>query len=399
MEASVSQGKKSRTGFVNSLSGLYYRENTRTHKENRKSANEYLTQTKNDLQLKVAFAFDILKMSGTNGSCETKMSFISFNENYYRRRLEALENRPLSRNDIYEAQQLLKVLDDLTDEGYTRLNSCMENDFSCLTRLRALLKKAGASPIPVGHNGLFKTSYCAQESELNEILDRLITQARRTGYTSDNLFLKDIYEYSRWIGYEEDTAYVFLLRDMLLPCLYFKSRYDKSVYPWLISRMFLKDISGIENVDDEIRLPIYEALESGCTAFEDFSAFCKGRMLAVLDKHSELKRILLDLLGTVKEKKIIIAESGYAGTIPMMLKALDERVSFRLYTTAPFLYDTYRDILFCHRYEDMRKFETVYSHNLLLRYSSYRDGRFYVNLSEEDEILNSSLGEVKRFIG
>ena len=48
------------------------------------------------------------------------MELISFNENYYRRKLEEYENKNLSDADICEAKQLLKVLDDLTDEGYTR---------------------------------------------------------------------------------------------------------------------------------------------------------------------------------------------------------------------------------------------------------------------------------------
>ena len=59
------------------------------------------------------------------------MGFISFNENYYRRKLEDYENRLLSDADIYEAKQLLKVLDDLADEGYTNLNDQMEAHFSC----------------------------------------------------------------------------------------------------------------------------------------------------------------------------------------------------------------------------------------------------------------------------
>lgn len=325
------------------------------------------------------------------------MGFMSFNEKYYRQKLEALENKALSNDDIYEAQQLLKVLDDLTDEGYTNLNSQMENDFSCLTRLRTLLKNAGASPIPINHGRLSNTSYHTEEFELNELLEVLITKAQGIGYTSDNPFVKDIYEYSQWIGYEEETAYVFLIRDALLPCVYFKSRYDKSIYPCLISRRFLEDITGIENVDDDIRLPIYEALESECTAFEDFCDFCKSRMLTVLEGHSGLKQILLGLLGSIKEKRIIVVESGYAGTIPMMLKALDERVSFKLYTTAPFLNETYKNLLFCRRYEDIRKFETVYSQDLLIRYSSFHNGGFYVNLSEEDVVLNNSLGEIKSF--
>ena len=56
------------------------------------------------------------------------MGFMSFNENYYRRKLEECENKILSDTEIREAKQLLKVLDDLTDEGYTNLNDTMEAD-------------------------------------------------------------------------------------------------------------------------------------------------------------------------------------------------------------------------------------------------------------------------------
>ena len=327
------------------------------------------------------------------------MGFISFNEAYYRRRLETLESRPLSNDDIYEAQQLLKVLDDLDDEGYTNLNTRMENDFSCLSRLRGLLEKANAFPIPIAHGRFSNTSYHTEKCELSEILDVLIRKAKSAERISDNPFLKNIYEYSQWIGYEDDTAYVFLLRDALLPYVFFKSEHRKNIYPWLIGRSFLEDISGIENVDDDIRLSIYEALESGCMAFGDFSAFCKSGMKAVLNRHGELKRILSGLLGTIKENRIVVVESGYAGTIPMMLKAIDDRVDFRLYTTAPFLYETYKDYIFCRRYEDIRQFETVCSQDLLFRYAAYCDGRFYVNISEEDAVLNNSLAEIKRFAG
>ena len=43
------------------------------------------------------------------------MGFISFNEDYYRRKLEGYENGILTDADIYEAKQLMKVLDDLAD--------------------------------------------------------------------------------------------------------------------------------------------------------------------------------------------------------------------------------------------------------------------------------------------
>lgn len=327
------------------------------------------------------------------------MGFISFNETYYRQRLEALESKALTRDDIYEAQQLLKVLDDLADEGYFTLNDRMESDFSCLSRLRAVIRSAGAAPIPLEHDRLEETAYSAQEFELRELLDGMITEAGKAVRSTDSPFLKDIYAYCKWIGYEEDTAYVFLLRDALLPYMYFKSRHCERAYPWLISRRFLEDIAEVDNVDDDIRLPIYEALESGCRAYGDFCAFCKDGMLRALERHSELKQVLCGLLRSIKEKNIVVVESGYAGTIPMMLKALDDRVSFKLYTTAPFLYDTYKDVIFCRRYEDIRKFETVYSQDMLLRYSSYRDGKFYVNLSDDATVRNRSFEEIRYFMG
>lgn len=326
------------------------------------------------------------------------MGFISFNEKYYRDRLELLENKTLSNQDIYEAKQLLKVLDDLADEGYTNLNYRMEKDFLCLTRLRNLLKDSGASPFRIDNKVLMNASYSNEEYELNSLIDRLIESEEKVDYSSKNSFIKRIYLYSEWIGYEEGTAYIFLLRDTLLPYVYFRARHYKNIYPWLISRKFLENITNIENIDDDIRLPIYEALEIGYVEFKDFCGFCKEKMLSILNDHIALKRLLLHLLASVKENKIVVVESGYAGTVPMMLKVLDDRVNFKLYTTAPFLYETYKQHIFCRRYEDIRRFETVYSQDQLLSYSSYRDEKFYVNISEDEVVKRKSLEEIKYFI-
>ena len=326
------------------------------------------------------------------------MGFISFNENYYRRKLEEYENKILSDADVCEAKQLLKVLDDLTDEGYTNLNDRMEADFSCLTRLRAVLHKSGTGPFPVDHERLTDTVYGREEYELEGLLGNMMEEAGNYSSVSANPFLEEIYRYCEWIGYKEDTAYVFLMRDALLPYVFFGSRGRDNIYPWLISRRFLEDITETEYVDDDIRLPLYEALESGHIQFDEYSAYCKERILPVLNEHRELKTILLDLLGAIRQKRIIVIESGYMGTIPMMMKALDDRVDFRLFTTAPFLYETYHDSIFCRKYEDIRKFETLYSQDLLLKYSSFHDGRFHVNISADRSVKNNSLSEIKKFL-
>ena len=310
------------------------------------------------------------------------MGFMSFNENYYRRKLEEYEKKILSDADICEAKQLLKVLDDLTDEGYTNLNDTMEADFSCLTRLRAVLHRCS------------DTVYGKNEYELEELLGNLIEEARNHSSVSGNPFLEEIYRYSKWIGHEIDTAYVFLMRDALLPYVFFRSRGRDNIYPWLISRRFLEDITETEYVDDDIRLPLYEALESGHIQFDDYSAYCKERILPVLNEHPKLKTILLDLVSSIKQNRIIVIESGYMGTIPMMLKALDDRVDFRLFTTAPFLNETYKDRIFCRKYEDIRRFETLYSQDLFMQYSSYSSGKFYVNVSADESVKEKTISEI-----
>ena len=322
------------------------------------------------------------------------MGFMSFNENYYRRKLEEYENKILSDAEIREAKQLLKVLDDLTDEGYTNLNDMMEEDFSCLTRLRAVLHRCGVVPFPIDHERLSDTVYGKNEYELEALLGNLTEDAGSHNGVSANPFLEEIYRYCEWIGYEEDTAYVFLMRDALLPYVFFRSRGRDNIYPWLISRRFLEDITETEYVDDDIRLPLYEALESGQIQFDDYSAYCKERILSVLNEHPKLKTILLDLLSSIKQNRIIVIESGYMGTVPMMLKALDDRVDFRLFTTAPFLYETYQDRIFCRNYEDIRKFETLYSQDLFMQYSSYCNMEFYVNVSVEESVKEKTLSEI-----
>lgn len=326
------------------------------------------------------------------------MGFITFNEGYYRRALARLENKSLSADEVYEAKQILKVLDDLADEGYTTLNHHLESQYACLSRLRQIIKKAGDAPFELNHDRLPKTQYGDKEYELISLIDHLRSDASAQKTHFNSTFLTDIRNYCDWIGYTKETAYVFLFRDALLPYLYYRSKGRENLYAWMINRSFLQDVTGVPEVDDDIRLPIYEALESGHVSFEEYHAYCKDRILSVLEQHLELKKALSGLLLSIKEKKIVVVESGYCGTIPMMLSAMDDRVTFRLYTTAPFLYETYKNDIYCRRYEDLRKFETLYSQDLLLQYSSFCENRFYVKVSESQAVRERALTEMKYFI-
>ncbi len=326
------------------------------------------------------------------------MGLVEFAVKYYSDKLDEYENNHLKKENIYEAKQLLKLLDDLEDESETHLNELMESEFSCLTRLRTLLDKYGEEPFPIDHERLQSTTYGDEEYELTELLEILGKKAGAVTEPSKNPFLNDVIQYCEWIGYSEDTAYVFLLRDSLLPYMYYYTRGRKDIYPWLLSRRSLEEITATPSVDDEIRLSLCEALENGHIEFDEFSSFCRSGIVSALDNHQELRACLTGLLGSIDKEHIMIVESGYIGTLPMMLKALDERIDIRLYTTAPFLYETYSDRIFHRRYEDMRKFETIYSHDLLMRFSSFHNGKFYVNKSVDDNVNKMSLAEIKKFL-
>lgn len=326
------------------------------------------------------------------------MGFLTFNEKYFVDRLHYFENRDLSECEVYEVRQLLKVLDDLADEGYTVLNDYLEEKHQCLSRLKSILANHGEKPFEISFHRLPDVCYGKEEHELCGVVERLIDNAGEHRTVSDHYFVRELKNYCEWIGYEEGAAYVFLLRDALLPYVYYRCRNRGNLHPWLIGRTFLEQITGIKNADDMIRLPIYEALEEGITDYTEYKEYCRKKMKAVLDHYPDLKRILLELLGTIASPEIIVVESGYCGTIPMLLTSLDERVDFRMYTTAPFLYELYKGRIFNRKYEEIRSFETLYSQDLLMKFSSYRDGKFMVKLTDNRTAIRQSYAETAAFL-
>lgn len=319
------------------------------------------------------------------------MGFISFNEKYYLEKLNYYESKELNKEELTEAKRLLKVLDDLEEEGYTKLSARLESLFGCKYRLNGILAKYGQKPFPA--QTPHKTAeYDDKEWEAAAFFDRLIkSKCNCPDYKND--FLKEIISYSQWIGYSEDTAYIFLLRDAFLPYVYFKSRGRQHLYPWIIGRAFINQMADSVAADDEFRLPIYEALEEKIFDFSSFAAYCKKRILKTPNKYPVLKKVLFGLLSGVHEEKICVVESGYCGTIPMLLSALDKRVDFRLYSTAPFLFKTYEEKIFCRKYENIRKFETLFVNDALFAYSRF-DNDFYIKTTADKYILQMALSEI-----
>lgn len=320
------------------------------------------------------------------------MGFLSFHETYYMQALKRLEGRALSKDELYEAKQLLKLLDDLLDEGYPLLSSALEEKCRGVSRLRAILEAHGETPFPLRNEGLPRIEYGEAETEIEAVCGQLAKRVRKGAAPADEPFLADLRGYCRWLPKAADTAYVFLLRDAFLPYLYFRQSGQGNLHPWVLNRDFLTRIAGA-GADDRLRLPIYEALEAGVSDEGEFAAFCKPRIRQVLSEHPALEQALLGLLCGVQAEKILVVESGYCGTVPLTLAALDDRVDFRLYTTAPYLYGVYREKIYCRRYEQIRAFETLYAQDALMKFSDFRNGRFYVRTAADEEIWKKAAGE------
>lgn len=325
------------------------------------------------------------------------MGFISFSLEFYKNELQKLHTSAVSGETIYRAKQLLKMLDDLLDEGYTELNNKLEQTCSGVSQLRTYLKENRAEPFPVYCKPYPSTEITyGRPCELTEAIEKLVGNAEKSTDICNDVFLPKLVDFCKWIGYEEDTAYIFLLRDTLLPYIYYQSKNRKNIYPWLLGRKTVATLTGTDNADDEIRASIIKALEFGkCNNYDGFCGMVLPDMRSVLKKYPKLEQSIITLLGEIKEKHIIVVESGCSGTFPMMLMSLDSRVDMRMFTTYPYLLNIYGNKIYSPKYEDSRLFETLYSQDLYFRFSGFGGGKFFVEKCSNKEIEKHAAAEIK----
>lgn len=322
------------------------------------------------------------------------MGFLSFNEKYYAAKLDEFEGHYLTDGQLYEAKQLFKVLCDLADEGYSALGDDLESKFHGVSRLKEIIKRGGAQPFPISPRAI-QHEYGAGERDLRGFLDVLTSVPPSDDVQTESASLiEDIAKYCEWLDGQGGGAYIFLLRDCLLPYAYFAANGRDGLYAYPIGRAFLRDLSGVGDFDDIIRLPIYCAAEEGITDFAEFGQYFKCATAKTLRTYPHVKNELARLLDAIPYEEITVVESGYCGTIPMLLSAIDDRVAFRMYTTAPFFFELYKDKTFCRRYEQLRLFETLYSQDALFEYSSFKEGKFFVKISADDGILRKAKEEI-----
>lgn len=326
------------------------------------------------------------------------MGFLSYNLSFYQEELQKLEHTPATPERINRARRLLRMLEDLSDEGYFELQERMEETFFGVTRLKTYLKSNRAVPFaaPPKQANTKALFYAQRETELCGTIAQAVRTASAMPKAKPTPWADKLRRFCRWIGYDEKTAYLFLLRNTLLPYVYFFARGRKHIAPWLLSRSSFAALTGQKGADDEIRASVYKALEAGCADFPSLIRFVRPEMKKTIGRYPQAESALRSMLEEIKKEKILVVESGCTGTFPLLLMSLDSRVEMRMYTAYPYLADIFGERLFTTRYEENRMFETMASQEAYFRFSKIHGGRFYVQKCTDTSVEKQALAGIKR---
>ena len=143
------------------------------------------------------------------------MGFNEYMTALYRRKLLLWESAP-DKAELYEARQYLRYVEDLSDEGYVYLENALESAFSGMSRLRTLIAQNGGESFLLSQR-IGRAGFGGEPTELSAYLKSVAEQARRFP-PKPKPFIDEMLAYSAWLkGAEGGAAFVFLLRDTLIP--------------------------------------------------------------------------------------------------------------------------------------------------------------------------------------
>lgn len=314
------------------------------------------------------------------------MSFISYSVKFFHERMNLYESKYSQKapeNVVHEAKVLLKFLEDIKDEGHQESYDFINEKTNAVNRLNFFISKNNDTPFYMEKFAVKSVSkYKDEEYSLDYYLDFLKSQMNSSGQLLNTvpLVFYDILNYSRNIfqSANSDTAYCFLLRDTLFPYLAFETwnvDHKFAAYPLFISRNYLSffDCENSNfNLYSEIQNIMFDALDKDIKNFNDFNIYIKNK-IKLRKEFKKLINSLDNILNKINQENIMIVESGYIGTIPILLCSLDDRVDFRLFTTIPYFYKVYKNKFFTYEFQKIRLFETIQCQDALFKISSVND--------------------------
>jgi len=373
------------------------------------------------------------------------VSFFAFIAQYYEERLHFYERLDLTRCaetallDIAgEASALHKFLIDILEEGYTTTVNRLVGQTDALNRLQRFLSTVlqhlgGPSererfylfpdliPLPQ----LTTETFAGGETyELQAYLDRLdhlsdqpvdITHCFESAHqwqrwqAKTQVLMTEMVAFLHWIcarlAQPTPLVPVPLLRDTLLIHLGLTWLRRSGVpipepQPTIIGRKFA-DLSGDgRGIHGALGNVIYRVL------MED-----RPRDLATLRRHfatavhadpaipASFTQACRDYLATLAlDGTPLFIESGVQGTFPLFLLSLTGNTGEMVfYTTTPWLYLTYEQIVFRKNYNYLREMETIVAHDYLFQFKTMQDGTVLVEETMNEQARRLALYEMQTF--
>jgi len=336
------------------------------------------------------------------------MDFIIYNLNWYKKRLEHYshlqESGVVTRDIIHEAKILHKFLEDIRDEGYIPTYELFQDKLQATRLLTEFIMKHNDKPFELIKKAPIydELVYGKDEKSLEQYIDaiNLLSKTTELDNQTDNFLYDKILGFSKWVynSIKPDTTVVFLLRDTLLPYLAFRQWSDNNTIkalPLLIGRRFLCQFGDGDVLYNSISDALYMALHEADGSPSLFQESVVRKIKKVLAENQTLKRAIEEIMSGIKAQKICVVETGVHGTMPLLLKACDERIDqIMLYTTLPWMYDAWGECCYTKSYEDLRLFETVNCQDLLFSFSSVKGRAFYIREIADDKVKKESIKEL-----
>ena len=285
------------------------------------------------------------------------------------------------------------------------------DDIDATSRLKSLLKKTNSKPLPPYQDETHTApSYSDKELSMETFFKNLRIYKK---FTSDNQLpiIKSICEFAHWAT-TENGAYIFLMRDQLLPYEMIKNNTNKTCYPLILGRKLIKYFYTHESNDSfdfsdsnddrsylDFLFTMCQTAVEHHKDFNDFFTHLKPKFLKLIKSNEPFYNYLKKFLSNIKQDKIIVLESGRYGTMPLILKCIDDRVDFRLFCTGPELYKLYEGKVFekdglKQGLSCMIEMEQSVSQNQLFVFSSVQKGNAMIKVTNDTDVLTKSFNEI-----
>lgn len=339
------------------------------------------------------------------------MKTVEYEVKFYKKRIKELESKKvLSNDDLCEAQTMLQFIEYANFKSSKKQTEEMKK-IDAFNRLADILKKYNCEKLG-DYKKQSSHKQCFDKTEV--LLDDFLTNIEKTSHDTKTFcnapIFNNIASYTKYIENLDCDSVIFLLRDVMLPYFAYNKRGTKK-YAFQISRKMMhyfkchevQDVYDYKDSDNDYNYLeyvwiIYEASTLFYNNFEKFFNYIKPKFLSLLNKNKPFYDYLKKILSQIQGKKILVVDSGRFGTMPLILKCIDNRVDFVLFTTCPEMYSVYNEKIFTKNTGKLYDFELITSQNDLFTFSSIKNDNTYIKITNDKNIVNKSLEEIKTIL-